>query len=154
MRNQLGSSMNDVIHKFIEAGRMGAALNEAARWGDIELVRQLLVDGIPVDLRNETGGTALMNAASGGQLRIVKLLIGAGADVNAVHNATGYTALIWSVAALHPCAKYVKLATTLLNAGAQVEIRAADGRTALEWARNRNCPELQRVLEDHQPQSG
>lgn len=139
--------MTSVIQMFIDAGRLPAALSESARWGEIELVRKLLADSVPVDIRNESGGTALMNAASGGQVKIVKLLLEYGADVNAIHLEKGYTPLIWCVAALHSEKVYLTVVKALLAAGADPTIAGRDGRTALDLARTRGSDELVRVLE-------
>lgn len=63
MSKNIGSLMKDVIQMFIDEGRLADALGEAARWGENDLVRQLLSHGLPVDERGDSGGTALMNAA-------------------------------------------------------------------------------------------
>lgn len=139
--------MSHVIEAFIQAGRLPAALSEAARWGEIELVRELLTQGVPVDVRNESGGTALMNAASGGKIRIIRMLLKQGADVNAVDETKGYTPLVWSVAALHTEAKYVAVVGELLRAGADVNIRAFDGRTVFDFAKERKSQKLLDLLE-------
>ncbi len=139
--------MASVIQMFIEAGRLPTALSEAARWGEIELVRKLLADGVPVDARDGNGGTALMNAASGGQVRIVELLLTHGADVNAAQFDNGYTPLLWCVAALHSERVYLAVVNALLAVGADPTIAGHDGKTALDFARTRGSGELVRLLE-------
>src|SRR6185369_16712599 len=70
------------------------AFLDAARAGDIDKVRELLAKGVPVDAREDYASdreyyqqseqTALMYAAGGGHLDIVKMLLKAGANVNAI----------------------------------------------------------------------
>ncbi len=141
------SQMEQVIQMFIDAGRLPAALSEAARWGEIQLVRQLLEQGVPVDIQDESGGTALMNAASGGQVKIVTLLLERGADVNAMDVEKGYTPLIWCVAGLHKAKVYLAVVKALLAAGADATVAGHDGKTALDFARTRGSEELVRLLE-------
>jgi ankyrin repeat protein len=143
----IGSTMKEVIMMFVEKGRTTTALTEAARWGETEILIELLDSGLPVDARDENGGTALMKAASAGNRRIMRLLIDRGADVNAIHEKEGMTPLMWSLAALHGAASYCTLADMLLKAGARVGIKDREGRTALDIARTRNNPRLEQLLE-------
>jgi ankyrin repeat protein len=140
-------SMKHVIQMFIDGGRLPTALSEAARWGESDMVRQLLEQGIAVDSRDEEGGTALMNAASAGEMQIMRLLLKRGADVNAVQENKGYTPLIWGLAALHSERKYLAIVSTLLATGADVTIRTRDGRTAIDFAKERGSEELLKLLE-------
>jgi hypothetical protein len=85
-------------------------------------------------------GNDLIAAASAGDLLLVKVLIAAGADVNAKHAAAGMTALIAASYEGHLAAIRV-----LLDAGADVNATSADGFTALMMASNL---EVVRVLLD------
>lgn len=62
-------------------------LHLAAKYGNLELARELLAQGASVNLRNfqanGSGTTALHLACHGGHLEIARLLIEAGAEVNA-----------------------------------------------------------------------
>lgn len=131
---------------FIQQGRAATAFGEAARWGHLPLVDEMLAEGTDVDVRTEAGCTALMLAASGGHLDILRALIAAGADVNAADAANGMTPLMWNLAALHSEETYVSIARELLNAGADRALAASDGKTALDWARQRGSERLVALL--------
>ena len=75
-------------------------------------------------LRGPAGSTPLMAAALYGDAAIVEQLLAAGADPN-VANAAGATALMWAA----PDLPKMQL---LLDAGANVDARSDDQRTALE----------------------
>ena len=99
----------------------------------------------------------------------IRELIRSGADVNAAHNRTGYTPLMWvqSVPATkalidagakvdardrrgHTPLMWVisknkvpidaaQIAAEIIDAGADVEARDDDGKTAQDWARRHRC---------------
>ena len=52
----------------------------AAHMGDLQATRSLLQAGAKTDLRDDAGQTALMHAAWGGHVQIVRLLVEHGAD--------------------------------------------------------------------------
>jgi uncharacterized protein len=139
--------MQQLIEAFIQQGRVATALSEAARWGEIGMVQELLENGTPVDARDENGGTALMNAASAGEMKIMRLLLEKGADVNAIDEKKGYTALIWALFALHSEADYLAITRKLLKSGADVTVRGFDGSSAFDLARERNSTKLIQLLE-------
>src|SRR3954471_1807072 len=70
------------------------AFLDAAKAGDIDKVREMLDKGVPVDTREDytvdrdyyqqSEQTALMYAAGGGHLEVVRILLKAGANVNAI----------------------------------------------------------------------
>lgn len=64
--------------------------------GDIVKVKELLAKGAKVDSTNDTGKTALMQAAWMGRVEILKTLLGAGADVRHTDKYS-YTALMDAV---------------------------------------------------------
>jgi ankyrin repeat protein len=59
------------------------ALMCASSEGNVEIVRELLLAGASVDLRDEFERTALMLAATNGHTEVVDLLLAEGANVNA-----------------------------------------------------------------------
>ena len=67
---------------------------------DANLVRLLIESGANVNAKNGDHETALMYAASKGQVEVVELLIKNGADVNAT-NANGQTAMVMAAAKAH-----------------------------------------------------
>ncbi|OCQ95988.1 hypothetical protein BCD64_11540 [Nostoc sp. MBR 210] len=69
-------------------------LENAAITGNLAVIQILIKIGINVDLQSYEPGTALMSAAECGQLEAVKLLVEAGADVNAMIWRTSETPLL------------------------------------------------------------
>lgn len=90
---------------------------DAATDGDIETVKQLLLDGIPLDVSEETGQTALMFATQFNQKSIVSYLLQEGADVNK-KDAYGNTAL-------HRAARTTdtEIIRMLVDKGADMELK-------------------------------
>ena len=84
----------------------------------------LLEAGAGVNARDKNGETALMWASRQGDVDRVKLLIKSGADVNAIDDAFGHTALMK--------ANTAEVAQLLINAGAEINLCAKYGWTALE----------------------
>jgi ankyrin repeat protein len=92
---------------------------QASRSGDIQAVRRLLAYGARVNLRTKSGGTALMDAASGGKSAIIQLLLEhkADPDVTITDKNDGRTALMFAVSEGH-----VEAVRLLLEHGASVNI--------------------------------
>ena len=73
---------------FADETNLNALLIQAVKAGDADAARALMAEGADVNVRNESGYTALeravMRANIGeGSVAIVKTLLDAGADVNA-----------------------------------------------------------------------
>lgn len=120
------------------------AFYEAARWGHLGIVQELLAEGIDVDVRSEHGSTALIHASSAGQLPIVRALLAAGANVNTLGNKC--TPLIANLSALHSERTYLAICNELLNAGADSSICDNEGRSALHWAESRQFESLTNLI--------
>jgi ankyrin repeat protein len=139
--NDLGQTALMVCHRNVVKSLVdaGAAVDARASDGiisgltalmmtsDVEKARALLAVGADVNARATFGDTPLMVAALRGETDRVKILIEAGADVNA--DTGGSTALMR--AAYQGGSETVRL---LLNAGADVRARDLLGRTALHFA--------------------
>ena len=127
------------------------ALIQAAEEGETEAVGLLLDRGADIEAKEKYGYTALMISAINGRLRAVKLLLAGGANLRA-KNENGETALILAErkgqdqvsdflrstgmrmnAELLEAAEQgdVKLASRLLDRGADIEAKDEDGETAL-----------------------
>ncbi|NKX52318.1 ankyrin repeat domain-containing protein [Arthrobacter deserti] len=61
-------------------------LFDAARAGDLPLLRSYVDAGVPADLTNSAGDSLLMLAAYNGHAPVVDYLVGRGADVNALND--------------------------------------------------------------------
>ena len=95
---------------------------EAIRNNDLASLRALLKT-TGVNLKDQRESTPLMYAAAHGSLEAMKLLIAAGADVNA-KNAFSATALLW-------CANDIAKVRLLVEKGADVNVHSKQGMTPL-----------------------
>jgi ankyrin repeat protein len=100
----------------------GGDLFQAIRNGDIAAVKAQLTKET-LEARDKRGATPLMHAAAFGNLATLKLLVEAGADVNA-RNTSDATALLW-------CARDPEKARFLIEHGADVNVQSKQGRTPL-----------------------
>lgn len=126
----MGKSFFSVV---VAALRLSTAANAA---GNTELFQAIRNDNlaflrhdlskIQLEARDNRGATTLMHAAAFGSIEAVKLLLDAGADVNA-KNDFGATALLW-------CARDGEKARLLIEHGADVNARSKQGRTPLMLA--------------------
>ena len=128
----------DIVHRLIDAGGDGSALNRygiapiwlAAQNGHADVVETLLSAGVDSDTtRGDSGETVLMNTARAGHVDVLRRLIAFDADVNATEHVRGQTALMWAAAERHRDA--VRL---LAENGADVETRSRIGMTPLMFA--------------------
>ena len=102
----------------------------AAREGDRDRVEELLgIEGNDVDDTDKEGATAIILAAIGGHLAVVKLLIHLGADMNQQDRVSGWTALMQATFYGHQ-----EVVTALLRGGADPTVTAFNGCTALDLA--------------------
>lgn len=108
-----------------ESQRAGAEFYQPIRSDDLTAVRKL-IRNTGVNARDRRGSTPLMYAAALGSFDAVKLLVEAGARVNAA-NDFGATALMW-------CAGDSAKVRYLISKGANVQARSKLGRTPLSIA--------------------
>jgi ankyrin repeat protein len=113
---------------------------DAIRRGDTKALKSALASSVDPNTKDDTGATALMYAAAYASAPDVRLLLEAGADVNAA-NLFGSTTLMW--AAGDPAK--VRL---LLDGGAAPNARAVDRTTALLVAARLGSSESMRLLID------
>ena len=69
---------------------------EAARDGNIDIVKLLLKEHVDINIQDENGETALMLASKNGHIQVVELLLKEHADVN-IQNQDGLTAIMLAI---------------------------------------------------------
>ncbi len=117
------------IRSLIERGAdVGTELGEAARKGDLDFVKALVIAGADVNEKSEhLERTPLMWAAWEGKLPVVQELILAGADKDA-KDEHGRTALVIAAQANQP-----NVVRELSSRGADVDITDKFGNKALDY---------------------
>jgi ankyrin repeat protein len=108
----------------------GEELIRVSGQGDLLAVQAQLAAGVDVNARSYSGSTALIEAAAGKHLDVVRALLAAKARPD--HASQGWTALFFAVTAGN-----VEMASTLVQAGADPNITPsnyAGGRSALMTA--------------------
>ena len=85
----------DVAMLLEQAEGLGAKMLQAASEGNDTVVRQLLAQGAPANMRDDRGVTALMIAARNGDLGMMQTLLSRGADASIADNQ-GQTVFGWA----------------------------------------------------------
>lgn len=117
------------------------SIHSAAYNGDEQKVIALLNQKVDPDARDSFGGTALHAAMFQNNLRIVELLLDAGFDINAIGPRNGYTPAhdaVW--------ANNLPALKILVERGADLTIKALDGNTPLEKAKQEQKTKLVNYL--------
>jgi ankyrin repeat protein len=128
---------DDWYEKELEKER----LHRAASEGDIEQMRTLLNEGLPINAFDSLERTPLHCAAIGDHIEAVRYLIKAGADVNAHDEERIGETPLGKVAA--NCT--FEMAKVLIDAGADPTILGWMTNTALDRSAARKKPEGKRV---------
>ena len=116
-------------------------LHRAASSGDIEEIKLLLEEGLPINAFDDLNRTPLHCAAIGGHIAAVRYLIDAGADVNAHDEESIGETPLGEVAA--NCS--FEMAKLLVDSGADPTILGWMTNTALDRSAARKKPEGKRV---------
>lgn len=120
-------------------------LLESVKGGDARAVERHLSGGADPNSRDGNGFPALVAATASGNKEIIRLLIGAGADVNAVTRDTGRTALMVGLELNDR-----GVVSLLLEHGASVDIKQRDSETtALHMAARAGDAEMLNALLPH-----
>ncbi|MBD2744760.1 ankyrin repeat domain-containing protein [Coleofasciculus sp. FACHB-1120] len=110
----------------------------AAMFGKIEAVKAAIEKGIEIDAIGSNGQTALMYAANYVHIPVVQILIDAGAELDILSEEDGLgegkTALMHVAESFFATGKRAEVVKMLVEAGANINLKGKDGRTALMWA--------------------
>ena len=117
-------------------------LMHASEENKIPCVKALLKHGVETEAVNNTGGTALSQAAAHGHKIPVNLLLKAGANVN-TQDSTGNTPLARAAAAKHDA-----VVRFLLENGADPDLADEDEETPFEKARDRHLDDVVKVFQE------
>src|ERR1044071_5253352 len=113
---------------YVTGSDTGDAVFQAIRSNDLPALKKLGKGQL--ETRDRRGATPLMHAAAYGTTEAVRLLLEAGADVNARNNFDA-TALLWG-------ARDSAKARLLIEHGANVNAQSKQGRTPLMVASRRD----------------
>ncbi len=121
-------------------------IHQAAKDGNIKVVKQHLDAGTDVDAKDTNGWTPLHLAALNGQKETTEILIAEGADVNTGDKITP----------LHYAAQYgeMEIVELLISKGADVNAKGDAGDTPLDWAIQLKRTEISDLLRKHGGKSG
>ena len=112
-------------------------INDAVMLGNISQVEKLLADGANPNEQIPGLGSLLYYSIATGNVEIVKILVNAKADINAV-GANGYTPLMMAVVTGH-----IEIVKILLDAGADISIKNKSvDQDALTIAKNLGNAEI------------
>lgn len=115
-------------------------ISEAVAEGNVERVKELLNDGIYIDIQDMDGWTPLMWAAQDGNVEIINILIEAGADPNMI-DYYEETALIKAI-----YSNNIEAINALISQGADPNTTDSSGWTPLMYAATNGEIEPVKVL--------
>ena len=123
----------DVVKRFMDA----------ARFGDVNVVVDMVREGVPVDCYDEYDSTALNWAALYNNIDVVNVLLESGANVN-WQDRSSFTLLMGAA-----MSNSTGVMEVLLHHGADRSFVDEKGKIALDLARLYNHKEAIRLLENY-----
>ncbi|MFC1781833.1 ankyrin repeat domain-containing protein [Planctomycetota bacterium] len=147
LRHAAFFGQKDTLKLFISKGVDTSSLHMAACAGDLTHVKELIEQGIEVDIKDDADWTALFWAAGAGQTDIAEFLIQNNADVNIIVNCGRRTRSLLHQAAL---TNDVRLADLLIAKGVDVNVTSAGfgSGTPLSYASIRGNKDVIELLVD------
>ena len=122
-------------------------LLQAVKQGDAQTTSQLIGKVPDLEIRTRQGWTPLMMAAYAGNLAVVKELVAAGADVNAV-NKKGTSVLMYAKSAAIRTTN-LDLMRYLLKQGADARVVDLTNKSVLDYAREEGNAEVTSFIKQH-----
>jgi uncharacterized protein len=113
--------------------------------GDEALVKKLIDRGANPNIADSAGSLPLVEAVvdSDASANIVKMLLENGAEVNKTEKENGATALIFAAQNKEISSNLRKgIVELLIEQGADTKIKEKDGKTALDWAKEKKNSEI------------
>ena len=110
----------------------------AALRGDIDEVKRGLALGL-IDILDEGGQTAMMMAARGGKIDIVKLLVTEGGKLD-IQDKSGVSAMSWAAS----CGE-IDIMKLLISEGGNPSLRDKDGMSAMDYVKEMHPSEVNEV---------
>jgi ankyrin repeat protein len=100
-------------------------LQESAMAGDVDSIKELIIEGYDVNSKGEGGWTALLSSVAQGYFKITEILLNAGANPD-IPNFFGITPLMYG-------SKYgnIEVCKILIDYGASLDLQDKYGSTAL-----------------------
>ncbi|MBO4675878.1 MAG: ankyrin repeat domain-containing protein [Elusimicrobiaceae bacterium] len=135
-----GADVNAQLADTAEQNKMSSLLF-AADNGNVQLAYMLIKAGASVYLADSRGFTPLHRACLMGHPNVAQLLLQAGVDINVVSSLSQTTSLM--VAAY---AGQVDTVQFLLQKGADPYLQDRNGGTALDYARESNSPNKEKII--------
>lgn len=135
------------LKDLVAKGREDEALGEAFRWGLVKEAKEMLDGGCDINCRIYKGSTPLMYASSGHAVKTARLAQkrGANATLIADDGCNALHALFMSWATDKNSLPILKI---LLEMGADPTAVMADGKTALDHAKEKECTACVALLID------
>ena len=116
-------------------------------WLAVKQVSSLLENGTPTEIPDAKGETVFMKVAQTGNIKISKMLLKAGANINAVNNEGKSTLILIIEHHLHR--NVCNPIKTLIKAGIDVNLQDKDGNNALMHAVMQRAHAVVQLLIDH-----
>lgn len=131
----------------IKNSKQVTALELAAVSGHAAVVEVLLEHGANPNTETPEGMTVLMLAAKHGHTDIAEVLLKHGTDVNRKTSDKNYTAIMFAAYGGH-----TETVEMLMQKGANIDVINKDGKTALQYAKDKGHKAIVDLLASHAPQ--